>query len=166
MAVLLYRMSSPPLEGRTHMDDNQQQIIRNEEHVEAEQPEQTVVSETERNAGYPPVTGVADSSTVRTSTTTATTEPVNEYASHNVAETVRDPAAERLAAVDWVTRVVWFLVAVAAALLAIRFALLLAGANENTGFAQLIYGLTSWMVAPFSGLFGRHLTYPGSAGTG
>jgi hypothetical protein len=148
------------------MDDNQQRIIRNEETVVAGQPEaeQTVVSQTDRAVGHPPVTGVsANRETVQTST--ATTPPSSQVRSHSVAERVVDPAAERAAAVDWVNRLVWFVVGVMAALIAIRFVLLLTGANENAGFAQLIYGLTNWMVAPFSGLFGSHITYPGSAGT-
>src|SRR5207237_7552350 len=52
------------------MDDNQQRIIRNEETVVAGQPEaeQTVVSQTDRAVGHPPVTGVsADRETVQTS---------------------------------------------------------------------------------------------------
>lgn len=150
------------------MDDNQRQIIRNEETVVAGQPEadQTVVSQTERSVANPPVAGVAsDRSTVQT-TTTAATPPSEQVVAHNVAERVVDPAAERAAAVDWAIRFVWFIVGLMSALIAIRFVLLLAGANENTGFAQLIYGLTGWMVAPFAGLFGANITYPGAAGTG
>jgi hypothetical protein len=147
------------------MDDNQRQIIHSEETVVAGQPEadQTVVSQTERSVANPPV--ASDRSTVQT-TTTAATPPSEQVVAHNVAERVVDPAAERAAAVDWATRFVWFVVGVMAALIAIRFVLLLAGANENAGFAQLIYGLTGWMVAPFAGLFGANLTYPGAAGTG
>jgi hypothetical protein len=150
------------------MDDNQQQIIRNEETVAAGQPEadQTVVSQTQREVGNPPVAGVAtDRSTVQT-TTTAATPPSDQVVSHNVAERVVDPAADRAAGVDWAIRFVWFIVGLMAALIAIRFVLLLAGANESAGFAQLIYGLTGWMVAPFAGLFGANITYPGAAGTG
>ena len=84
---------------------------------------------------------------------------------HNVSERVIDPAADRAATVDWINRLVWLVVGVMAVLLVIRFALLAAGANESAGFAQLIYGLTGWMVAPFAGLFGQPLTYPGAAGT-
>jgi hypothetical protein len=40
------------------------------------------------------------------------------------------------------------------ALLAIRFVLRLLGANADAGFAQLIYGITAPLVAPFQGLFG------------
>jgi len=39
-------------------------------------------------------------------------------------------------------------------LLAIRFVLRLLGANAQAGFAQLIYGVTGPLVAPFQGLFG------------
>jgi len=39
-------------------------------------------------------------------------------------------------------------------LLAIRFILRLFGANAQAGFAQLIYGVTGPLVAPFQGLFG------------
>lgn len=146
------------------MDGNQEQIIRNEETVVSGQPQETVVSQTERSVGNPPVSGVANQATYQT--TTRETAPSQEVVSHNVAETVVNPAAERAATVDWVNRFIWFVVGVIAALIAIRFGLLLAGANENTGFAQLIYGLTGWMVAPFAGLFGANLTYPGAAGTG
>src|SRR3954471_1885585 len=151
------------------MDDNQQQIIRNEETVVAGQPaaDQTVVSQTQRAVGDPPVAGVSDRSAVQTTTTTAeTAAPRDEVVAHNVAERVVDPAAEKAAAVDWVSRLVWFVVGVMSVLLALRFILLLAGANETSGFAQLIYGLTGWMVAPFLGLFGAPITYPGAAGTG
>ncbi|MFL5732903.1 MAG: hypothetical protein ACJ78Q_06845 [Chloroflexia bacterium] len=151
------------------MDGDQQQVIRNEETVVAGQPEtdQTVVSQTQRAVGNPPVAGVAsDRSAVQTTTTTAATPPSDQVVSHNVAERVVDPAADRAAGVDWATRFVWFVVGVMAALIAIRFVLLLTGANESAGFAQLIYGLTGWMVAPFAGLFGANITYPGAAGTG
>jgi hypothetical protein len=83
-----------------------------------------------------------------------------------VAERVVDPAAEKAAAVDWVSRFVWFIIGVMDILLAIRFVLLLAGANPDAGFAQLIYNATNWMVAPFSGLFGAPLTYSGAVTAG
>lgn len=153
------------------LDDNQRYVIRNEETVDATQPESTTVSQTQTNSANAPTEAVpvagapvANQSTVQT--TTARTTPRDEVVSHNVSERVVDPAADRAAALDWVTRLVWFIVGLMAILLAIRFVLLLAGANENAGFAQLIYGLTGWMVAPFLGLFGSHFTYPGAAGTG
>jgi hypothetical protein len=151
------------------MGDNERQIIRNEETVVAGQPEQTTVSQTETSTGQtvtPAVdaTPVASANTVETTTTSAA--PSDRMVAHNVRESVVDPAAEKSAAVDWVSRLVWFLGGLMAILLAIRFVLLASGANESAGFAQLMYGLTDWMVAPFAGLFGRPLTYPGAAGTG
>jgi len=89
----------------------------------------------------------------------------NQVAQRQVAEQVVDPAADKAAGVNWFNNVVWFIVGVLSILLLIRFVLLATGADESAGFAQLIYGLTGWMVAPFAGLFGQEITYPGSAGT-
>jgi hypothetical protein len=50
-------------------------------------------------------------------------------------------------------RVMWYLLGVLEALLAIRFILALLGANPNNGFASLIYGVTGLFVAPFRTLF-------------
>jgi hypothetical protein len=148
------------------MGDNQRQIIRNEETVVAGPPDKTVVSQTQTSSASGPVAApvAGQASTVQTTTTAAA--PRDQVVAHNYAERVVDPAAEKAAAVDWVSRVIWFLVGLMSILLAIRFVLLLTGANESAGFAQLIYGLTGWMVAPFAGLFGRPLTYPGAASTG
>src|SRR5438874_6816246 len=121
------------------MDDNQRQVVRNEETVVAGQPEPII---------------------------TTSAAPSTQAVTRNVAERVVDPAAEKAAGIGWFNNFVWFLVGLLAILLLIRFILLATGANEATGFAQLIYGLTGWMVTPFAGLFGAAITYPGSAGTG
>jgi hypothetical protein len=107
---------------------------------------------------------VASQGTVQRTTTSE--GPSDQVVSHNVAENVVDPAADKAATVNWIKNLIWFIVGVLSILLLIRFVLLAAGANESAGFAQLIYGLTGWMVAPFAGLFGQSITYPGSAGTG
>jgi uncharacterized protein YggT (Ycf19 family) len=154
------------------MGDNERQVIRNEETVVAGQPEQTTVRQTETSATdgmvaatpVAPVGSVASQDTVRT--TTASEAPSDRMVQRNVAEQVVDPAADKAAGVGWFNNFVWFIVGILAILLLIRFVLLATGANESTGFAQLIYGLTGWMVAPFAGLFGSNITYPGSAGTG
>jgi len=147
------------------MDDNQRQITRNEEEIVAGQPAQTTVQQSETYASDGMVAGgpVASQDTVQTTTTSAA--PSNQTVQRQVAEQVVDPAAEKSAGVDWFNRVVWFIVGLFSILLLIRFVLLAAGANEDTGFAQLIYGLTGWLVAPFAGLFGNPITYPGAAGT-
>jgi YggT family protein len=152
------------------MNDDQRYVIRNEDTVEADpRPAQTTTSTSETRSdavGAAPVAPVAANQATVQSTTTKTQVPENQTYSRNVAERVVDPAAERAAAVDWVNRLIWFIVGLMAILLVIRFVLLAAGANESAGFAQLIYGLTGWMVAPFAGLFGSPITYPGTAGTG
>lgn len=142
------------------MGDNQRKVIRNEEVLVEGEPQQTVVNQTTVGTpGYAPPAGA-------TTVTQATTAPADRVLQRNVAETVIDPAGEKADSVDWLSRVIWFLVGLMSILLLIRFGLLAAGADENQGFAQLIYGLTGWMVAPFAGLFGRSITYPGAAGTG
>lgn len=152
------------------MNDNQRQVIRSDETVVAGQPEQTTVSQTQTTAADTattagvPVAPVSNASTVQT--TTASSAPSDRVVSHNVAEQVIDPAGDKAAAVDWVSRLIWFIVGVIAILLVLRFVLLLTGANNSAGFSQIIYGLTDWMVAPFAGLFGSNLTYPGAASTG
>ena len=52
-------------------------------------------------------------------------------------------------------RAIWFIVGVINALIAIRFILLLLGANQSTGFVDFIYGLTGVLVGPFVGIFGE-----------
>ncbi|MEO8287738.1 MAG: hypothetical protein ABI670_15020 [Chloroflexota bacterium] len=145
------------------MGDNQRQVIRHDETVDAGQPAQTTVTQTGATTGTP---AAPVASQMNAQTTTTTTNPGDRLVAHNVSERVVDPAAEKAASVDWFSRAIWFLVGLFSVLLLIRFGLLAAGANENTGFAQLIYGVTGWLVAPFAGLFGGSITYPGAAGTG
>jgi hypothetical protein len=52
-------------------------------------------------------------------------------------------------------RFVWFVVGIIDALIAIRFVLLLLGANQSAGFVDFIYGITNVLVAPFVGIFGQ-----------
>ncbi|RWZ78223.1 MAG: YggT family protein [Candidatus Microsaccharimonas sossegonensis] len=52
-------------------------------------------------------------------------------------------------------RIVWFIVGVVDALLAIRFILMLLGANQASGFVDFVYVITGGLVAPFVGIFGQ-----------
>ncbi len=52
-------------------------------------------------------------------------------------------------------RVVWFIVGVISVIIALRFALLLLGANQGAGFTDFVYTLSSVFVAPFVGIFGQ-----------
>jgi uncharacterized protein YggT (Ycf19 family) len=156
------------------MGDNERQIIRNEETVASGAPEQTTVSQSSTStgnevttpAGAPYLAAAPVASQGMVQSTTTREAPSDRVVSHNVAQSVVDPAAEKAAGVSWFNNLIWFIVGLLSILLVIRFILLAAGANESAGFAQLIYGLTGWMVAPFAGLFGQEITYPGSAGTG
>lgn len=60
------------------------------------------------------------------------------------------------------TQVVWYILTVLEALLAIRFALKLLGANPNAGFSNLIYSLTYPFAAPFLGVFSSSRPVAGS----
>lgn len=52
-----------------------------------------------------------------------------------------------------VERVIWFIVAVVASLIAIRFFMKLLGASYQADFVRFMYGVTAPLVAPFKGIF-------------
>lgn len=53
-----------------------------------------------------------------------------------------------------ISRGVWFVFGFIEILIAIRFVLKMLGANSEAGFAQLVYGVSDVLIAPFSTLFG------------
>jgi len=73
---------------------------------------------------------------------------------------VRDVAAERWIALFQVHRILWTLLSFLEILLAFRFLLRMIGANPDSGFSILIYGITGLFVGPFIGL----ITIPTSGG--
>ena len=52
-------------------------------------------------------------------------------------------------------RIVWFVAGLISIIIAIRFVLLLLGANQAAGFTDFIYSLSGAFVAPFVGIFGE-----------
>jgi len=146
------------------MSDDVRQVVRKEETVVAGDPPQTVVTQTPA-----PVVPVAPAApvvatpvaTVRQTTTT----PSDRVVAHNVAVSDIDPATERAANMGWVSTLVWFIAGLIIALLAIRFVLVMTGANPDAGFATLIYGLSAPFRAPFAGLFGQPITFDGAVVT-
>jgi hypothetical protein len=74
---------------------------------------------------------------------------------HSEHVSVPSPAARRVADVSRAKQIIYFLFGAIEALLAVRFALLLLGANEASGFVRLIYGLSRPFVLPFQGIFGE-----------
>jgi len=72
-------------------------------------------------------------------------------------EPARDPAKR-------FEDVIWFILAVIAAIIVVRFVLLLFGAREGVPFVDFWYGLSAPFIAPFAGMFGNgaYNTYNGS----
>ena len=66
-----------------------------------------------------------------------------------------DPYANKRVAAYRVVQLVYLVFGLIEGLIAIRFVLKALGANPSAGFAQLIYGITAPLVAPFYGLFGN-----------
>jgi len=56
-------------------------------------------------------------------------------------------------------RVVWYIAGVILTLLAIRFVLILLGANHGNAFVNFIYSLTYPLARPFFGIFGYTIKY-------
>jgi uncharacterized protein YggT (Ycf19 family) len=65
----------------------------------------------------------------------------------------------RSAFVERACAIVYFVAGLAAGIMLVRFALLLLGANANSGFAQFIFQISEPMVAPFMNLFGSAPQY-------
>jgi len=69
-----------------------------------------------------------------------------------VRTTQREPERERRIFTFKATQVVWLFFGVLEALLALRVALMLIGANPDSPFAAFVYGFTDLFLAPFAGL--------------
>ncbi len=52
-------------------------------------------------------------------------------------------------------RIVWFIVGLITIIIAMRFTLLLLGANQSAGFTDFVYSVSNVFVAPFLGIFGE-----------
>src|SRR6266851_432402 len=81
-------------------------------------------------------------------------DPNPTVATDRTEATTFDPYADRRATATRLVRTVYLIFGVIEVLLLIRFVLKGLGANADAGFAQLIYGITGPLVAPFVGLFG------------
>jgi len=91
-------------------------------------------------------------------TETEQTTEVNETTTQPNGAEVQNRSVSRstqLSGIAIVQRIIWFIVGVIDVLIAIRFALLLLGANQSAGFVDFIYGITGIFVAPFVGIFGE-----------
>lgn len=73
-------------------------------------------------------------------------------------ERVQEVREERRPAVGpsvLIARLIYFIFGVIIAFIALRFILLLLGANEGNAFVDLVYGISGIFVAPFYGIFGN-----------
>lgn len=52
-------------------------------------------------------------------------------------------------------RIVWFIAGLVSVIIALRFVLLLLGANQGAAFTDFVYSLSAPFVAPFVGIFGE-----------
>jgi hypothetical protein len=66
----------------------------------------------------------------------------------------KEPERERRIFTFKATQVVWLLLTIFEALLALRFVLKLIGANPASPFAAVLYGFTDLFLFPFAGLIG------------
>jgi hypothetical protein len=83
-----------------------------------------------------------------------TLQPDSGVATNRTEATTYDPYAGRRSTSIKIARAIYLIFGLIEALLAIRFVLKALGANADAGFAQLLYGVTAPLVAPFVGLFG------------
>lgn len=74
---------------------------------------------------------------------TETSAPVSMATRRTV---VRDMVGDRRRTVSQATQIIWFVVGLFEALLGIRLALMLSGANPEAGFTQMILGFTKPLV--------------------
>ena len=76
-----------------------------------------------------------------------------------VAPAPAHPAVEATSAGYKVEQIIWLIVGILEAILALRFVLALLGADRTNAFAHFIYAATYPFVAPFFGLFGYRFVY-------
>jgi YggT family protein len=61
----------------------------------------------------------------------------------------------RLASLQRIKQIIYFIVTAIAVIIVLRFVLLMLAANPDNTFANFIYGLSGIFVAPFNSLFGE-----------
>ena len=83
------------------------------------------------------------------------TGSAGEQVVHSEHVSLPSNATRRAADVSRAKQIIYFIFGAIEALLAVRFTLLLLGANEASGFVSLIYGLSRPFVLPFQGIFGE-----------
>jgi len=98
-------------------------------------------------------TEIVETTPARGSAQLASAPTAGVAATHTTA-TSYDPHAGRRAGSTRLVQAVYLVFGLLETLLLVRFVLRALGANPEAGFAQLIYGVTGLLIAPFVGLFG------------
>ncbi len=75
---------------------------------------------------------------------------------------VPSPVEQKLGSLERTKQIVWFIIGLIIALIALRFVLLAFGANPNNAFASFIINLSGIFVTPFLGIFGAEPAAGGS----
>jgi hypothetical protein len=107
-------------------------------------------------------TEILETTPARGSAQSASAPTAGVAATHTTA-TSYDPHAGRRAGSTRLVQAVYLVFGLVETLLLVRFVLRALGANPEAGFAQLIYGVTGLLIAPFVGLFGTPLVASGPA---
>lgn len=71
-----------------------------------------------------------------------------------VRTTKQEPGQEQRATTFKITQVIWLLLGILEALIALRVVFKLVGVNAGNSFATLLYGITGFFIAPFASLAG------------
>lgn len=99
---------------------------------------------------------------IRKTTTVTTDQPLASEtvpAERHTEETYAGTVADKRSVAQ---NVVWYILGLIEALLALRFIMKLAGANPNNGFVDLIYSISGVLVAPFQTIFGTPTVQTGA----
>jgi uncharacterized membrane protein len=90
-------------------------------------------------------------------------QPAPSAATDRTQTSITDPYAGRRAISIKLTQAIYLIFGLIEVLLVVRFVLKALAANADVAFAQLIYGVTGPLVAPFLGLFGASPVVSGAA---
>lgn len=86
--------------------------------------------------------------------TTTQDEGVDESGKTTQQETRKVDTNTSVGARSTAANIVWFIVGTITILLGLRFVFKLLGANQSSGFVDVLYGVTDVLTAPFDSIFG------------
>ena len=108
-------------------------------------------------------TEILETTPARGSAQLASAPTAGVAAAHTTATSYDPYAGRRAGSTRRLVQAVYLVFGLLETLLLVRFVLRALGANPEAGFAQLIYGVTGLLIAPFIGLFGTPQIASGQA---